>query len=99
MKKTIALLLVLAMVLAMAPAVFAAESGTADAGEDSKWTYAYTPAQNGTLTVTVGDGTSNWSSDVAYFGADWSMVSVSGASGTAEDSYTAEVEAGTKYFI
>lgn len=75
------------------------DSGTADAGEDSKWTYVYTPAQNGTLTVTVGDGTSNWSSDVAYFGADWSMVSVSGASGTAEGTYAAEVEAGTKYYI
>ncbi len=73
-----------------------AENAVADSG--SKYTYAYTPAVDGTLTVTVGDGTTNWKSDVMYFQNLNTMV-LAEASGSAATTYTAAVTAGTTYRV
>jgi len=72
------------------------ESVTADSSE--KYVYSYKPTEDGTLTITVGDGTTNWTADVVYF-AGLSMKTVASASGTAAATFTAEVTAGTTYRI
>ena len=72
------------------------EKVTAEKG--AKYVYSYKPETDGTLTVTVGDGSTNWSSDITYF-VGVSMTSIASASGVSEGSYTAEVKAGTTYRI
>ena len=73
-----------------------AENAVADSG--TKYTYAYTPAVDGTLTVTVGDGTTNWKSDVMYF-QNLNTTVLAEASGSAATTYTAAVTAGTTYRV
>lgn len=68
----------------------------ATATSSTKYTYKFTPETDGTLTVTVGDGTTNWVSDV-YSMTTYSAVA--SASGKAEGTYTAEVTAGKNYYI
>ena len=102
MKRILSMLLVLCMVISMLPlAVFAADTftGTATADGDGNYTKNFTPGADGTLTVTVGDGTTNWSADVAFFGDSLSMESVGTCSGSESDSFSAEVVAGTKYYV
>lgn len=102
MKKILSLLIVLALLAACIPAAFASElvtSGIAKAGTDTKFTYAFTPDADGVLSVTVGDGTTNWSADVMYFDASFSIVSVATASGSGETTFTADLTAGITYRI
>lgn len=102
MKRILSMLLVLCMVISMLPlAVFAVEpfTGTATADGDSKYTTTCKPDADGTLTVTVGDGTTNWTADVAYFGDSLNPESVGTCSGSESDSFSVEVVADTKYYI
>ena len=89
------------MLLALVPMALAVElpSGTATAGADSKYTVWFTPEVSGTLSITVGDGSANWSSDVMYFDDNFSIVTVGSASGSAQATYTAAVSANTSYLI
>lgn len=64
----------------------------------TKYVYSYTPEEDGTLSITVGDGSANWNSDVVYF-AGVSMTTVGSASGTNADTYEVDVTAGTAYRI
>ena len=64
----------------------------------SKYVYTYTPEEDGTLFITVGDGTTSWNSDVIYF-VGVSTTTVGSASGQNSDTYQVAVTAGTKYRI
>jgi len=101
MKRFLCVLMVLAMTAACLPAVLAAEApnGTATAGEDSKFTVAFTPDKDGPLTVTVGDGSTEWTSDVMYFNDSFELIVLGSASGKDQDSYTVELTAGITYRI
>lgn len=98
MKKILSMLLALCMVISMLPvAAFAAsdpftEGFMATAEADSKYQYAYSPATKGTLTITVGDGSTNWSSDVMYFDSNFAMQTAGSASGCEQATYTAEID-------
>ena len=70
-------------------------TGTASAEEDSKYVYSYTATENGTLTITVGNGTA-WVSDVMDYS---SFGIIASASDTNEGSYTCNVVAGGSYGI
>lgn len=74
----------------------AVDSGYASADEDSKKVILYTPAADGTLTITVGDGTAAWVSDVMNF-SNYSTTEK--VTGTDEASYTVEVKAGVTYAV
>lgn len=98
MKKILSMLLALCMVISMLPvAAFAAsdpftEGFMATAEADSKYQYAYSPATKGTLTITVGDGSTNWSSDVMYFDSNFAMQTAGSTSGCEQATYTAEID-------
>ncbi len=69
---------------------------TVTATSSEKYTYKFAPETDGTLTVTVGNGTTNWVSDVYSFAG---FKVIASASGSAEATYTAELTAGTNYYI
>lgn len=98
MKRILSMLLALCMVISMLPvAAFAAsdpftEGFMATAEADSKYQYAYSPATKGTLTITVGDGSTNWSSDVMYFDSNFAMQTAGSTSGCEQATYTAEID-------
>ena len=101
MKRLISLLVVLAMLAAVVPAVLAAEpqavaSGKATAEEDSRCTVAFEATEPGTLTITVGDGKEAWVSDVYSF-TTWSASEA--VSGTAQQTYTYDVTAIGSYYV
>ncbi len=72
------------------------ESVTTASGE--KYVYSYKPTEDGTLIITVGDGTTSWTADVVYF-EGVSMKTLASSSGTAAGTFTAEVTGGTTYRI
>ena len=72
------------------------ESVTADSG--SKYVYTYKPTEDGTLTITVGDGSTNWNADVVYF-QGVTMNTVTSANGSAAETFTVEVTANVKYMV
>jgi len=69
---------------------------TVTSTSSEKYTYKFAPETDGTLTVTVGNGTTNWVSDVYSFAG---FKVIASASGSAEATYTAELTAGTNYYI
>lgn len=71
---------------------------TVTGSSSTKYVYTYTPEEDGTISITVGDGSTNWSSDVIYF-VGVSITTVETASGTNAGTYQANVTAGTKYRI
>ncbi len=64
----------------------------------TKYVYSYTPEKDGILSITVGDGTASWNSDVIYF-VGISMTTVGTASGLNAGTYEVNVTAGTAYRI
>ena len=64
----------------------------------SKYVYTYEAVEDGTLSITVGDGNTSWSSDVIYF-VGVSTTTVGNASGTNAGTYEVDVTAGIKYRI
>ncbi len=71
---------------------------TVTADKDSKYVFSYKPESDGVLSITVGDGSTNWSSDVIYF-VGLSTTTVGTASGTDAGTYSVDVTAGTTYRI
>ena len=99
MKRFLSMLLAIVMVVSMIPVAASAaevDSGYATANEDSKYTFLYNPAVDGTLTITIGDGNGAWVSDIMNFD-DWSVSNR--VEGNAQDSYTYDVVAGGSYSI
>ena len=97
MKRFLSMLLAIVMVVSMIPVAASAaevDSGYATANEDSKYTFLYNPAVDGTLTITIGDGNGAWVSDIMNFD-DWSVSNR--VEGNAQDSYTYDVVAGGSY--
>lgn len=72
------------------------DSGIATSEADTKFTVPFSTDVPGTLTVTVGDGTTDWTSDVYSF-ASWSAIG--SLSGSAEGTYSVRVEPGVSYYI
>ena len=68
------------------------------AGSAMKYTYSYKPTEDGTLSVTVGDGSTNWNADIVYFQSAI-MYTVASANGSDVTTFSAEVTAGTTYRI
>lgn len=102
MRKLLSFIIVAAMLLALMPAVLAAEpgvpvtvaQGTASAEADMKFLIPYDAEENGTLTVTVGDGNADWVSDIYIFD-DWD--STEPVSGNGVQTYSLEVVPGSYY--
>ena len=69
-------------------------SATATSG--SKYMHKFTAEADGTLTVTVGDGSTNWVSDIYSFAT---FKTIASSSGAAQGTYTAELTKGTSYYI
>ena len=68
------------------------------ASSGSKYVYSYTPAEDGTLTITIGDGSTNWAFDLRSV-VGLTFTAISSGEGSAQTTYTAEVSANTKYQI
>ena len=68
------------------------------ASSGSKYVYSYTPAEDGTITVTIGDGSTNWAFDLRSV-VGLTFTAISSGEGSAQTTYTAEVSANTKYQI
>ncbi|MBR5569325.1 MAG: right-handed parallel beta-helix repeat-containing protein [Oscillospiraceae bacterium] len=72
------------------------ENVTASSG--SKFVQSYTPAEDGTLYVTVGDGSAKWKSDLRSV-VGLTFTTVATAEGTTQQTYSAEVTGGVKYQV